>query len=212
MTHTLHRSGTVESLSIDYPILVIAAQGINSKDSAPKFRKALEIILKHNPVNFGDMRTGNYFRKGLKPILNSTKENSIVHGVFTNKKDLEECLKELKEADLGLSVVVSGLFSEVWPTLKNIGLKPHSLNISLGVFGKKELLPEQEILDITTMCGHHCVSPLLVKKMVSDIKRDKISIEEAARELAKPCVCGVFNPLRAEELLENILKKSGGQS
>lgn len=208
MTHTLHRSGTVESLSIDYPVLLIAAQGINSKDSAPKMRKALEIVLKHNPVNFGDMRTGNYFRNGLKTVLNSTKDNSIVHGVFTNRKDLEECLKELQNADLGMSVVVSGLFSEVRDSLKKIGLKPHSLNISMGIFGKKELLPEQGILDITTMCGHHCVSPLLVKKMVSDIKRDKTSIEEAARELAKPCVCGVFNTLRAERLLEELMSKS----
>jgi len=207
MTHTLHRSGTVESLSIDYPILVIAAQGINSKNSAPQFRKALEIILKHNPVNIGDMKTGNYFRKGLKPVLNSTRENSIVHGVFTNRKDLEECLKELRNAQLGPSVVVSGLFSEVWDSLKKIGLKPHSLNIALGVWGKTSLLPEQSILDITTMCGHHCVSPLLAKKMISDIKRDKISIEEAARELAKPCVCGVFNTLRAERLLEDLVKK-----
>jgi hypothetical protein len=208
MTHTLHRSGNLESLSIDYPILVIAAQGINSKDGGPRFRKALEIILKHNPVNVGDMKTGNYFRRGLKTVLNSTRENSIVHGVFTNKKDLEECLKELRDSDVGMSVVVSGLFSEVWDSLKKIGLKPHSLNISLGVYGKKELLPEQGVLDITTMCGHHCVSPLLVKKMVADIKKDKTCIEDAARELAKPCVCGVFNTLRAERLLEDLLVKS----
>jgi hypothetical protein len=207
MTHMLHRSGTVSSLSMDYPILVIAAQSVNAKGTAPKFKKALEIILKHNPVNFGDMKTGNYFRKGLKSVLNSTRENSIAHGVFTNKKDLEECLKELRDADLGMSVVVSGVFTEVWDSLKKIGLKPHSLNISLGVYGKKELLPEQRILDITTMCGHHCVSPLLVRKLVSDIKRDKTCVEDAARELAKPCVCGVFNTLRAEKLLEDILEK-----
>jgi hypothetical protein len=207
MTHMLHRSGTVQSLSMDYPILVIAAQSVNAKGTGPKFKKALEIILKHNPVNFGDMKTGNYFRKGFKSVLNSTRENSIAHGVFTNRKDLEECLKELRDADLGMSVVVSGVFTEVWDSLKKIGLKPHSLNISLGVYGKKELLPEQRILDITTMCGHHCVSPLLVRKLVSDIKRDKTCVEDAARELAKPCVCGVFNTLRAEKLLEDILEK-----
>jgi hypothetical protein len=207
MTHTLHRSGTVDSLSMDYPILVIAAQSVNAKGTAPKFKKALEIILKHNPVNFGDMKTGNYFRKGLKSVLNNTRENSIAHGVFANRKDLEECLKELRDADLGMSVVVSGVFTEVWESLKKIGLKPHSLNISLGIYGKKELLPEQRILDITTMCGHHCVSPLLVRKLVSDIKRDKTCVEDAARELAKPCVCGAFNTLRAEKLLEDILEK-----
>lgn len=204
MTHTLHRSGTEDSLTSDYVILVIPAQGFNNEGSAPKMRKALEIILNHNPVNFGDMRTGNYFRKGMKAILENTKENSIVHGVFTNKKDLEECIAELKEADLGMSTVVTGLFDEVWDSVKKVGLTPHSINLSLGIWGKKELLPEEDVLDITTMCGHHCVAPNLVKKLVNDIKKDKICVEEAARVLSRQCVCGVVNPLRTEKILEKL--------
>ena len=204
MTHTLHRSGTEDSLESDYIILVIPAQGFNNEGSAPKMRKALEIILNHNPVNFGDMRTGNYFRKGMKTILENTKENSIVHGVFTNKKDLEECIAELKEADLGMSTVVTGLFDEVWNSVKKVGLTPHSINLSLGIWGKKELLPEKDVLDITTMCGHHCVAPNLVKKLVNDIKKDKLCVEEAARVLSRQCVCGVVNPLRTEKILEKL--------
>ena len=207
MTHTLHRSGTVESMKTDYVMLVMPAQGFNNEGSAPKMRKALEIILNHNPVSFGDMRTGNYFRKGLKKILENTQENSIVHGVFTGRKDLEECLTELKKADLGMSVVVTGLIDDVHESVKKVGLTPHSMNLSLGVWGKKELLPEQDVLDITTMCGHHCVSPFLVKKLVNDVKKDKICIEEAARILAKQCVCGVLNPLRTENILEKMIEK-----
>jgi hypothetical protein len=45
----------------------------------------------------------------------------------------------------------------------------------------------------------------LVKKAVEDIKEGRISAEEAACELAKPCVCGVFNPARAKRLLEEFL-------
>ena len=207
MTHTLHRSGSVESLKTDYVVLVMPAQGFNNEGAAPKMKKALEIILNHNPVSFGDMRTGNYFRKGMKTILENTQDNSIAHGVFTNREDLEECLTELKETDLGMSVVVSGLIDDVHESVKKVGLTPHSMNLSLGVWGKKELLPEQDVLDITTMCGHHCVSPLLVKKLVNDVKKDKICVEEAARILAKQCVCGVVNPLRAEKILEKMIEK-----
>ncbi len=207
MTHTLHRSGTIESLKTDYVVLVMPAQGFNNKGAAPKMRNVLEIILNHNPVSFGDMRTGNYFRKGLKTVLENTKDNSIVHGVFANKKDLEECLAELKEADLGMSVVVSGLIDDVHESARRVGLTPHSMNLSLGVWGKKELLPEQDVLDITTMCGHHCVSPHLVKKLVNDVKRDKVCLEEAARILAKQCVCGIVNPLRTERILEKMVEK-----
>lgn len=208
MTHTLHRSGTVDSLKTDYVMLVMPAQGFNNEGAAPKMRKVLEIILNHNPVSFGDMRTGNYFRRGLKTILENTQDNSICHGVFTNKKDLEGCIAELKEADLGMSVVVSGLIDEAYDSAKKVGLTPHSMNLSLGVWGKKELLPEQNVLDITTQCGHHCISPLLVKKLVNDVKRDKICIEEAARILAKQCVCGVANPSRTEKILEEMIEKS----
>ena len=51
MTHTLHRSGTVESLKNDYVILVMPAQGFNNEGAAPKMRGVLEIILNHNPVS-----------------------------------------------------------------------------------------------------------------------------------------------------------------
>jgi len=207
MTHTLHRSGDVESLKSDYVVLALPAQGFNNEGSAPKMRKILKIILNHNPVNFGDMRTGNYFRKGKKPILDNTQDNSIVHGVFTNRKDLEECIAEIKEADLGISTVVTGLFDDVWDSVKKVGLTPHSINLSLGIWGKKELLPEQEVLDITTQCGHHCIAPNLVKKLANDVKKDKICIEEAARVIARQCVCGVANPLRTEKILEQLIEK-----
>jgi hypothetical protein len=37
--------------------------------------------------------------------------------------------------------------------------------------------------------------------MLEDIKKKKISAAEAAIELAKPCLCGIFNPDRAAKLL-----------
>jgi Fe-S-cluster-containing dehydrogenase component len=41
--------------------------------------------------------------------------------------------------------------------------------------------------------------------MVKDIRRGVRTVEEAAIELAKPCLCAVFNPKRAEELLEELV-------
>jgi len=32
-----------------------------------------------------------------------------------------------------------------------------------------------------------------------------MSVEEGAIELAKPCVCGIFNPVKASELLKKLL-------
>jgi DNA-binding transcriptional regulator YhcF (GntR family) len=48
------------------------------------------------------------------------------------------------------------------------------------------------------------VSGYLVKKMVEDIKKKKIPLKKAAIELAKPCLCGIFNPDRAAKLLKSM--------
>jgi len=55
------------------------------------------------------------------------------------------------------------------------------------------------------MCGHGLVSGRLVKKMVENVKKDKIAVEKAAIELAKPCLCGIFNPDRAAKPLKKMV-------
>jgi len=124
-----------------------------------------------------------------------------------------EVLKELKEADLGLPVVVSGIFENVDRCLEKVGLKHHTANFSLGIWGNTEKLPSDDILEVITMCGHAMVSANLVKTMVEEIKAGRKTPEEAAKVLASQCVCEVFNPARAAKLLAtNILSPNRRQS
>ena len=51
------------------------------------------------------------------------------------------------------------------------------------------------------MCGHALVSKELVRKLKADVQAGRLSKKEAARQMAEPCVCGVFNMERAEALL-----------
>ena len=69
MTHTLHRRGSEENLKRDYVLLCMAAKGINEKGSEEKMREFLRINLRHNPVNMGDMRTGNMYNVPVDEIL-----------------------------------------------------------------------------------------------------------------------------------------------
>lgn len=210
MTHTLHRQGSVESLKNDYVILVVSCRGYNDKGAAPKLVKALEIMSKFNPVNLGDMKTGSVYSKGFtyKTIVEKVTDTSILHAVFTDIETVTAVLKALKEADLGMSVVVSGLFSEVSRTAERAGLKPHTVNISLGIWGRTELLPKDpEVLEITTMCGHAMISKNLVYKLALDIKNGNTSPEEAAKTMARCCTCGIFNLKRAAEILEELSTK-----
>jgi len=68
-------------------------------------------------------------------------------------------------------------------------------------------LPSEEIIELTTMCGHHCISPQSVENYVNLIKIGKITVEKATENLAKPCVCGIFNPKRAKMILKKLTVK-----
>ena len=201
MTHTLHRRGSEESLGKDYVLLCMAAKGINEEGSEEKMREFLRINLRHNPVNIGDMRTGNMYNTSIDEILAKVTSTSIVHGVFTDRDTVSNVLRDLKEADLGMSVVVSGPFSCVGEICKTAGLSPHSVDYSLDIWGNRVKLPADEILEVTTMCGHAMVASNLLNSLVNDIKAGEISAEEAGKELARLCECGIFNPSRAAELL-----------
>ena len=205
MTHTLHRQGELENLGEDFIVFMMSAKTVNAKGSDEKMRRFFEILEKYKFVNYGDMKTGNMLNSDRNTIYEGIQDTSIVHFVFTDKEIVGKVLDELKKAELGTSVVVSGLVKATDQLCKQVGLKMHTVEFSGGIHGKLELLPERPILEINTMCGHGMVASNLVKEMIRQVKRGKKTLEEAALELAKPCQCGVFNPKRAEELLKRLL-------
>jgi hypothetical protein len=97
--------------------------------------------------------------------------------------------------------VVSGIFETVDRCLEEAGLKHHTANFSLGIWGKTEKLPPNEILEVATMCGHAMISANLVKAMIEEVRAGRKTPEEAARVLTPNCTCGIFNPVRAAKLM-----------
>lgn len=205
MSHTLHRRGTAESLKNDFVIFAMSAKGINEAESHAKLKRFLEIVQQFGPVNLGDMKTGNRYIASQETIIANTKDTSIVHGVFNNREAFIKALQAVKAADLGVSVVVSGLFADTRECCRAAGVNRHTCEASLGIWGKTERLPDEDIMRFTTMCGHGMVAFSLVQKMIEDVKEGRRTLTEAAEELAKPCQCGVFNPARAAAMLEEIL-------
>jgi len=205
MTHTLHRSGRPDSLRGDFVVFTMSAKQVNARGSAEKMRRFIEIVEKHGPVNCGDMKTGNVLNISRDEIFDNVRDTSIVHFVFTDLAQVTEVLQELKEADLGTSVVVSGLVGEIGRACREVGLKMHTVEFSGGVHGRIERLPSEPVLALTTMCGHGMVARGLVKSLAAKVKRGRLSLDQAALELARPCQCGVFNPRRAEELIREVI-------
>ncbi len=207
MTHTLHRQGSKESLDKDYIFLCMAAKGFNEDGADEKMREFLRIMMRHNPVNAGDMQSGNMFNSNMDDILSKVTSTSIVHGVFIDSDTATKVLQELKDADLGMSVVISGPFDSVDCICEAAGLKSHSVDFSGGIWGKTEKLPGNDLLEVTTMCGHAMIAANLVKSMADEVKAGRKTADEAAKVLAPQCACGIFNPDRAAKLLTAMAKK-----
>jgi hypothetical protein len=201
MTHTLHRYGTAENLEHDYVVFAIASQTVNAKGKAPVFADFYDIVTKYSPVFSGDMKTGNIRAVGHEAILEGFRDNSIVHAVFTDKETVAEVLRELAEADLGLSIVVSGILEHTDQCCRDAGIRRHTVEHSLGIHGKTERLPAANILEVSTMCGHGMIAFTLIKQMVAEIAAGRKTPDEAALVLASQCHCGIVNPVRASQLL-----------
>ena len=176
-------------------LLTCLAKGFNREniESRKKLIKIAEIFNQNNPVNIIPKFTW--------------KVSPVITAVYDNINAIKEVVRKLKREDFGISIVISGIISEIRDIMNEMSLNMHTVHLSLGIFGKKELLPsEQQILEITTMCGHHCISTQSIEHYINLIREGKMSIEKAAQNLAKPCVCGIFNTSRAIEIL-NELKK-----
>lgn len=201
MTHTLHRRGTADNLSRDYTMLTMPAAGINDQGHEEKMKEFLRIALRHNPKNIGTVDK-NMHSHSAEEVVNTARK--VAHAVFDNPEDVTEVLKDLKAADMGMSVVVGGILDSVNECCEKAGLKRHTVEFSLGIWGNTAKLPADEVLQVTTMCGHAMVSPGRVQQMVEEVRKGGKTPEDAGKELAEPCCCGVFNPARAAELLASM--------
>ena len=205
MTHTLHRVG--DYLEEDFVVLIMPSKGINVEESGPKLKKYIELAIEAGAIKIGDARAGNEdLQGGRDKVLENIVDQAVVHAVFNNKEDLVKALKAFKDADLGMSVVISGLFEHVGTCCKEAGLKKHTINQSMGRWGNTDRLPPPEILQLNTMCGHGMVALGLIEEVINDIKAGKSSLEEGAQRLFVPCTCGVFNPHRAARILTDLTR------
>lgn len=209
MSHSLHRRGSLESLQHDCLLLVTSASGVNHQGTKEKLLKVLDVVWEVGPINVGSNETGT--------ILSGTSVEEIKAG-FTDVPRVRCCfddwgkmktlIRRLQEMDLGMSVVVSGIRENVENMCDELGLKPHSVNMSLDIWGKREKLPPEEVLEFVTMCGHGLISKNLVIDTIERVKNGSMTPEQASVRMGSPCVCGFFNPTRALLALEKYVPKA----
>ncbi len=218
MTHTLHRAGKYDDVKDDFIVSVMPAKGFNDDNSVEMQKAFLRVALKHNPVNLGDSTKGSEYRpsKNLRPTVHWHRESSpdpdrvvkdvdgptTASAVFDNFESVKNVVAELRELDLGISVNIASVPSRAVECCDECGIVRHSVEYSLGFQGSTERLPDDDTLQVSSMCGHGMVAANFVRKMQDWVRSGRRTPEEASRYLARFCVCGSFNPARARRILE----------
>ena len=204
MSHALHRHGTTEQLKNDYTFMPAPPVSSTGRGAAPSSRRILQIVLEEKAlVNYGSSHSGKSYEAGLNPneYAETLDKAYGVCGCFSDRETVRSVLRKVKEADTGISFVISGLIDEIVKIAREVELTPHTAFLSLGVYGKRSALPEDTILQITTMCGHGMVGSGLTKVVMERVKAGKMTPEKGAHLLAQPCPCGIFNTDRCEQIL-----------
>lgn len=202
MTHSLHRRGKIEDLREDYVVVAMTSKE-NKEATKPVLKDVAKIYFEVGVSNTGSSGLEINIPMGFDKewFIESIPKSHGLLCSFSSKAKLREALKKLKEADLGISITVSGVIDEVIPMAQEVGLKPHTINLSLGIIGKTEKLPDEEILQYNTMCGHALISNNLIRKGIGDVLCGSKTAREASMMIAKPCVCGIYNLDRSDLML-----------
>lgn len=208
MTHTLHRYGTKEELTTDWVVLQLASP-INTPGSEPKMHHFCELAIKNNCVSMGGTKSSEFLEGSkenfMKTCATGKDDTMGVQVTFNREEDVASFLKDLVDADMGISVVVSGLTDNVEQMCKAAGTAFHSVTNSFGIWGRQDKIPEnKDVLSIITMCGHSMISAPHVTNLAKKIKEGKTTARKAALELAYDCPCGIVNPDRCERLLNAV--------
>jgi hypothetical protein len=209
MTHSNHRRGSRKSLLGDWVVLVRGDVGGKPEE----MKRIMEIFGDHNPIGLIKKRSLPAQRwmknwkegMGLREIVENPDPPVYAAGVYTEKDDVEGVIRDLEREEQGLCIVVSGIFDEVFDICKKTGTGPHTVNLSMETIGRTELLPDERILDIETMCGHSLVGEHLTRHLIDRVRKGKMTAEEAGLELGKQCVCNYFNQHRAAEIIEEYI-------
>jgi hypothetical protein len=218
MTNTLHRYGPPDDLRDDYIVFAMASKGVNDEGAPAKLQAFLRLALPHGPVNLGNAIKGGLYHASadLTPLAHWSRPDerdpeglvagidacSTVAAVFDDAAKVEAFLRDLKAADLGVSVNIAALTDETHACAKRAGITRHSVGYSLGFHGDLNRLPDRFVLALSTMCGHGMVSHNFARKMIDWVREGRRTPEQAATYLARFCTCGVFNPTRAARILE----------
>lgn len=141
------------------------------------------------------------------------EKSSVLTAIYTREEDACGLVRDLtgswlednRRKGTPISIVLSGLFGDIDKCCRQTGQRQHTYLYSMGVRGRVDLLPGEGELELLTMCGHGLIALQRVHGLVERIEEGEITAEQAAEDVARPCVCGIVNQERAAKIFRRIV-------
>jgi len=75
----------------------------------------MRICRKYQPANMGDVKQGSMHQEDIEVdrLIDNLTEGTVAAAVFTDLDTLEQVVRELIQADLGICINITGLLDEV---------------------------------------------------------------------------------------------------
>ena len=86
MTHSLHRSGDLESQKKDFNWFMYQTKGVNDKNIRDKALEFIATAEAWHSENWGDVKTGPLTQYTSEEIRKNISDKSRIRGVFTSKE------------------------------------------------------------------------------------------------------------------------------
>jgi len=151
------------------------------------------------------MEAGSILNIGYDRVLETVADGTSVQAVFSDQEDVIEMLRTCG-ARYGHLDRGSGPGGTHRRVCTGLGHSTPHLEHSLGVWGRTDLLPDPDIMSITTMCGHGLIAVSLVKDAVEKMRNGKMTMDKAIAQICRPCICGMTNPVRLERVLTRLVE------
>lgn len=142
------------------------------------------------------------------------EKSSVLTAIYTRAEDACSLLGDLKGSwlednrrkGLPISIVASGLFTDIDECCKQTGLRQHTYLHCLEYRGRLDRLPTDDELELVTMCGHGLIAAQRVRSLVARMAKGEITAEQAADAVGRPCVCGIVNQDRAAKIFRRLVE------
>jgi hypothetical protein len=138
------------------------------------------------------------------------QESQVITATYNDRARVVNLLSEIRgdwlarnrQQGYPISVVLSTVAEDGHGCCQEIGLREHTYLHSLGFFGNVQDMPSGDELAIATMCGHGLISIQRIRNLVEKVRSGTITATQAGEDIAKPCVCGIANPVRAATVFQ----------